>query len=194
MVLYNGKSRWNAKINFADMMDGRELFGDNILNFKYDIFDINNTYTKEELLNNKNMTSAIFLLDQKINPVEFLERIKSIALYFKNLTNHDKILIKKWIRNTVEDEVAVTAIDILSATQEEVEKMVASNATMLKDWKEEAKKQGLLEGKLEGKLEERYELATNLLDILDDETIALKTKLPIDEVIKLRAKSEANNH
>ncbi|MEG0308734.1 MAG: hypothetical protein RR636_12380 [Clostridium sp.] len=57
--------------------------------------------------------------------------------------------------------------------------MVASNTTMLNDMKEDTKKKG--------KLEERYKLARNLLDILDNETIALKTKLTIDDVAKLRA-------
>ena len=37
-----------------------------------------------------------------------------------------------------------------------------------------------------GKEEERLEIAKKLLDILDDETIALKTGLPIEEVKKLR--------
>jgi len=149
IVLYNGNSKWDAKVRFSDMISGSEIFGDSIINFKYDLFDVNNNYTKDELIENNNMTSAIFLLDQKIDPSEFLERIKAIALFFNNLTQKDKILIKHWIKNTVEEEMAETAINILSASQEEVETMVASNATMLKDMKEEAKKKGKLEGKLE---------------------------------------------
>jgi hypothetical protein len=31
----------------------------------------NNKYTKEELIKNRNITSAIFLLDQKVEPLEF---------------------------------------------------------------------------------------------------------------------------
>ena len=38
----------------------------------------------------------------------------------------------------------------------------------------------------EGKLEEKLEIARNLLDILDDETIAAKTGLSIEEVKRLR--------
>ncbi|MEG1256223.1 hypothetical protein [Clostridium sp.] len=59
------------------------------------------------------MTSAIFLLDQKIDPSEFLDRIKAIALFFNNLTQKDKILIKHWVKNTVEKEMAETAINML---------------------------------------------------------------------------------
>lgn len=40
--------------------------------------------------------------------------------------------------------------------------------------------------KAEGKLEEKLEIARNLLDILDDKTIAAKTGLSVDDVIKLR--------
>ncbi|MCR1950471.1 Rpn family recombination-promoting nuclease/putative transposase [Clostridium sp. DSM 100503] len=40
----------------------------------------------------------------------------------------------------------------------------------------------------EGKLEEKLEIARNLLDVLDDETIARKTGLSIEEVKKLREK------
>ena len=41
-----------------------------------------NNYSKEELINSKNVTAAIFLLDQKIDALEFLQRIKAIALFF----------------------------------------------------------------------------------------------------------------
>ncbi len=42
------------------------------------------------------------------------------------------------------------------------------------------------EGKREGKKERDMEIAQNLLDVLDDETIALKTGLDIEEVRRLR--------
>ena len=49
-------------------------------------------------------------------------------------------------------------------------------------------KKGIKEGREEGKLEEKLEIAKNLLDILDNETIAQKTGLGIEEVKKLREK------
>ena len=42
------------------------------------------------------------------------------------------------------------------------------------------------EGKQEGKQEERINIATKLLDVLDDETIAIKTGLSIEVVRSLR--------
>lgn len=52
-----------------------------------------------------------------------------------------------------------------------------------------AEKKGIEKGKLEGKKEAKLELARNLLDILDEEIIALKTSLSIEEVKKLKEES-----
>ena len=51
---------------------------------------------------------------------------------------------------------------------------------------EEGRLEGILEGKQEGKQEERINIATKLLDVLDDETIAIKTGLSIEVVRSLR--------
>ncbi len=45
---------------------------------------------------------------------------------------------------------------------------------------------GIEQGIEQGKEEEKVEIAKNLLDILDDETIALKTGLDIEEVRRIR--------
>lgn len=50
---------------------------------------MNNEYTKEELLEKSSITSAIFLLDQKMEPEEFLDRITAIALFFNNLNEKE---------------------------------------------------------------------------------------------------------
>ena len=57
--------------------------------------------------------------------------------------------------------------------------MVANNAFMIKEMQEKVRKQ------------DKIEIAKNLMDILDNETIALKTGLTIDEVSKLRKDSES---
>jgi len=48
------------------------------------------------------------------------------------------------------------------------------------------RKQGLKEGIEQGQKDEKVNIAKNLLDVLDDETIALKTGLSVDEVFALR--------
>lgn len=115
------------------------------------------------------------MLDQKITPDEFLERVKAIALFFDGLSSEELKAIKHWIKNTTEDTLAVRATEVLEASKEEVIKMVANNAFIIKEMEENAEKRG------------RLEVAKNLLDILDDKTIASKTGLNIEEIKKLRS-------
>ena len=61
--------------------------------------------------------------------------------------------------------------------------MVANNAFIIKEMEEKAEKKGIEKGKIE--------LARNLLDILDDETISLKVGLNIEVVKKIRKETEA---
>lgn len=164
------------------MFYNEEKFDNGVLNFVYNIFDVNNGFTKEELINSKNVTAAIFLLDQKITPQEFLDRIKAIALFFNELTGEELKAIKHWIRNTTEERLASRATEVLEASKEEVIKMVANNAFIIKEMEEAAEKIGEKRGEKRGKLE----VARNLLDMLDDETIATKTGLDIEEIKKLR--------
>ena len=176
IVLYNGKEVWDVPTELRKIFYNEEKFHSGVLNFTYDIFDINNGFTKEELVNSRNVTAAIFLLDQKITPQEFLERVKAIALFFDKLSTEELKSIKHWIRNTTEERLAIKATEVLEASKEEVIKMVANNAFIIKEMEENAEKRG------------RLEVAKNLLDILDDETIAEKTGLNIEEIKVLRDK------
>ena len=144
IVLYNGEEVWNVPREFRKMIYNEELFSNNILNFSYDVFDISNDekFEKNKLIDIKNVTAAIFLLDQKMDALEFLERIKVIALYFNSLSDTEIKAIKNWIKNTVVDSLAESAIKILEAEKKEVELMVARNAFILDEWKENAKKKG----------------------------------------------------
>lgn len=176
IVLYNGEEKWEVPKEFRKMIYNEELFGSNILNFTYDVFDISNDekFNKENLVISKNVTSAIFLLDQKVDALEFLERIKVIALYFNSLSETEIKAIKNWIKNTVVKELADSAIKILEADKMEVELMVARNAFILDEMKEKAKAEGIMD------------LAIKLLDVLDDKTISEKTGINIEKIKELR--------
>lgn len=177
IVLYNGKQVWDVPSEFRKMFYNEEKFHSGVLNFTYDVFDVNNGFTKEELINSKNVTAAIFLLDQKITPQEFLERVKSIAIFFDGLSDEELKAIKHWIKNTTEDTLAKQATEVLEADKGEVLSMVANNAFIIKEMEENAEKRKAIQ------------IAKNLLDILDDETISIKTGLTIEEVKKIREES-----
>lgn len=96
------------------------------------------------------------------------------------------LLLKNWIKNTVDETIAEDAVKILEVNKEGVEKMVANNAFMIDEMKAKVKK----ETEKEVRKQDRLEIARNLMDILENKTIALKTGLTIDEVSKLRTDSE----
>jgi Uncharacterized conserved protein len=181
IVLYNGQQVWDVPNEFRKMFYSEEKFHSGVLNFTYDIFDVNNGFSKKELVKNKNVTSAIFLLDQKITPTEFLDRVKEIALFFDGLTDEELKAIKHWIKNTTEERLAEKATKVLDSDKEEVLSMVANNTFIIKEMEENAEKRG--------ENLKALEIAKNLLDVLDDETIAKKTGLDIEKIKKLRSEN-----
>ena len=50
------------------------------------------------------------------------------------------MILKHWIRNTVDETIAEDAVKILDSNKEGVEKMVANNAFMIEEMKEKAEK------------------------------------------------------
>lgn len=93
--------------------------------------------------------------------------------------------IRHWIKNTTEIRLAEKATQVLESGKEEVERMVANNAFIIKEMEDKAEERG----KEIGEKIKALEIAKNLLDILDDETIGLKTGLPVDEIKRLRVKN-----
>ena len=206
IVLYNGQEVWKVPREFRKIIYNEKMFKNSLLNFEYDLIDINNGFTEEELIKSKNVSAAIFLLDQKIDAIQFLQRIKAIALFFDALSEVEIKAIKHWIRNTIDNQLAESAIKILESKREDVEDMVANNMFILTEFREKAEKEGLqkgLEQGLERGLQQglqrglqqgieqtKIENARNLFDVLDDETISKRIKLDLDRVKKLREEWE----
>ena len=90
------------------------------------------------------------MLDQKVEAIEFLNRIKDIALFFDSLTDKELQALKHWIKNSIEDRLAETAVDILDSRKEEVIKMVAANARILSEMEEQRRAEGRAQGLKEG--------------------------------------------
>ncbi|MGH4124329.1 MAG: Rpn family recombination-promoting nuclease/putative transposase [Clostridium sp.] len=153
IVLYNGTKKWTCARSFKDIINESQLFGDNILDFKYILVDINR-YSKEYLYEFKNIAAAIFLLDQDINAMEFLERLKNIVINFNNLTSEEKLLLKGWIKNTTNSNEIYNmnelVDDIFNENKKEEIEIMVSNASNIFD---KLKSDGIKEGKKEGKTE-----------------------------------------
>ena len=146
IVLYNGKNKWTAAKELRDVISNSEIFGDNILNFKYKFIDVNR-FEKEELYKKQDISSAIFLLDQNINRIEFYNRLKDIIIGFNKLSTEEKIQLKRWLMNIniAEKDFKENIEKIFNANKEEVLNMTSNISKGLEKLKED--------GKIEGKTE-----------------------------------------
>ncbi|MCT4507863.1 MAG: Rpn family recombination-promoting nuclease/putative transposase [Tepidibacter sp.] len=104
IVLYNGKNNWTAARNFKEILNGYELFEDNVIDFRYLLFYVNRM-DKEELIEIANVISSIFLLDQNVEVYEIINRLKIIG----------KIVKKGYSTNII--------IEILEVSLDEIEKV-----------------------------------------------------------------------
>ena len=173
IVTYNGKDKWNVPITFKEKITQYEFFGEKLLDFEYVIIDVNR-YKKEVLLEKESISSAIFLLDQKVDYEEYVNRLATIVKAFNKLTAEEKLELKNWLANTLSEEIKGVALSILDADKEEVDKMTANITRTIEEIKEDAELKG------------RLDVAISLLDVLDDETIAIKTKIPLERIKLLR--------
>jgi hypothetical protein len=182
IVLYNGKNKWTAVRSFKEMQSGYELFEENVVDFKYLFYDVNRM-KEEELMEVSSLISAVFSLDQSDMEIdEIIKRLKRIGKFInRKSTTEQFILFKDWIigilKNRYEEENSIEIEDIINEISEmEVEEMVSNLGKNIED--------GFKKKYIEGKIE----VAKNLLDILDDETIAVKTGLKLEVVQELRKK------
>ncbi|MEA1916604.1 MAG: Rpn family recombination-promoting nuclease/putative transposase [Campylobacterota bacterium] len=132
---------------------------------------------------------------EKIYPEYYLIKVR-------NFNNSSKDTLDEWINFLKNEEIPDNpkAKGLLKA-KEELDYMKMNKEEQLQYSRHEMQRHheasiyestyviGKLEGHKEGEKNKAYKIAINLLDILDDETIALKTDLSIQEVTKLRSES-----
>lgn len=191
IVLYNGKNNWTAVRNFKEILSGYELFEDNVVDFKYLLFDVNRM-DKNELIDIANVISSVFLLDQKVEIEELVKRLKLVGNLIKNKASKEQEKVfKGWILNILkkrlEDENKEDIAKVLiQISEKEGDDMVSNLGDTIIRGLEERERIGIQKGIEEGRKEEKVAIARNLLDLLDAQTIAEKTGLTIEEVKKLK--------
>ena len=182
IVAYNGVSKWNVPIRFKEKISRYELFGNKILDFEYILLDVNR-YEKELLVQKESISSAIFLLDQKVGYEEYMSRLITIVKEFDNLTETEKLEIKNWLKNTLGEEIKDTAIEILSSNKEEVERMTANITKTMEELKKEVRQEGIKEGIKEGQSKRDKEIVKNMLSLgMSIDNISQITGLTSDKI------------
>ena len=162
----------------------------NILDFKYLKSDnFHNTYRLKEIKTNEELTDTMEL--------HFIEIPK-----LRKLDNSEEIsdMLEAWIAFI--QSPASEVVEKLEMSKKEIKEAKDELLRLSGDDKErekyERRKESLLEqnsllanAEKKGENRKAIEIAKNLLDILDDETISKKTGLSLEEIKELRNKNKA---
>ena len=162
----------------------------NILNFKYlKTREFHSTYRLKEIYSNEELTDVAEIhfieipkleeesdeKDMLVNWVEFLkdpesEKVRSLEMNIEE------------IRQAKDELIRMSNDD----TQREIYEMRAKTLRDKVSALNEAERKGIEKGIAEGEKNKAMEIAKSLLDVLDIETISLKTGLSIDEISSLK--------
>jgi len=86
IVIYTGENTWDAKLSMKELVENIEWYEEKD---EISLVDINE-YTKEELLEEKNILSKVMLLEKSKNKIEFMKNVKEVLETTQN-KNIDKL-------------------------------------------------------------------------------------------------------
>ncbi|QXM07365.1 Rpn family recombination-promoting nuclease/putative transposase [Crassaminicella indica] len=196
IVLYNGKNTWTAVRSFKEILNGYELFEENVVDFKYLLFDVNRM-DKEELFNIANVVSSVFLLDQDVEIEEIIKRLKLIGRIIRSsATKEQEKSFRSWLlnifKNGFEGEKKENIYRLLVEVSEmEVDDMVSNLGRKLEEeFKHREKKgmqQGIQCGIQQGIQQGKKEMVRNLLLLgVDVEKIIKASELSKEDIEKIK--------
>ncbi len=173
IVLYTGKRKWDATIEYTNEENG--------IKCKYYLIDVNEIDT-EELLNSESLLENIIGVE-KLKENELFENIMKIVIKERNKGNVEKI--KRLLRCVFVDVMSKREINELIKEinkEKEEKKMLSLGQRIVIQMKKEGKAEGRIEGRAEGRKQGRAEEKIQIAKELLKKRIPIKT---IGEVTKL---------
>lgn len=167
----------------------------NILDFKYlDNDRFHNGYRLKEIETNEELTDIeeIHFIEipklQDVDDNENIETIDMLTAWVEFLKDPDSTIVRKLEFSKEEIKEAKDELYRLSRDKKELELYSMREKSFLDKVSAltAAEEKGLEKGRLEGEKNKAIEIAKNLLDVLDNETIAIKTGLSVEEINELR--------
>ncbi|AEB77478.1 Rpn family recombination-promoting nuclease/putative transposase [Clostridium botulinum] len=177
----------------------------NILDFKYLKNNrFHNGYRLKEITTNEELTDIEeihFIELPKMKEANENEEVTDmLEAWIEFINNPSSDVVKKLEMNVREIKEAKEELVRLSSDKDEVQLYEQRKFAILdrvsdlenaeEKGKEIGKQEGLREGRKEGVKKGKIEVAKNLLDVLDVETIAAKTGLSVEEVKELKSKKQ----
>lgn len=148
IVVYNGRNNWTAAKSFKEVQSGYELLEENVVDFKYLLYDINRM-DEEELMKISTIISAVFSLDQSdVEIEEIVKRLKKIGSLINRKSSKDQfILFKDWVvgilKNRYEEEKSSEIEGIIQEISEmEVKDMVSNLGKSIEKGFEKVREEG----------------------------------------------------
>ncbi len=202
IVFYEGDGEWTAEINLKDKVYLSDMFSKYIPSFEYEVVNLNK-YTKEDLLNLRNLLSLLLLID-KVKTKKDFYILKDISKeYIEEVTkdaSESLILTIANIAKAFLEKVNVPEEEIDEVLNKVYERRFVEMFTMIEHYdvqetRKEAKLEGRLEGKLEGKSEgimegrnkEKIEIAKNLLALeVEIDKIQKATGLLKEQILEIK--------
>ena len=127
IVLYNSENTWNAATEIADLIEKVPAIGEYGLHFKYLLLD-ENTYSKELLLQIRNIVSTLFLAEAHYD-IDLLAQ-ELVNLYQREDDKAAVSLLLNWFRQLAEHGRVppedYAQLDYVYRSEEEVHTMLAA--------------------------------------------------------------------
>ena len=165
IVIYTGDRNWNAKLCMREVREKIEWYEEKE---EISLVDINK-YTKEELLEEKNILSKVMLLEKSKNEAEFIENIEKIL----QKTEYKKIeKLKNIIRYKAEGIIEKDEIEkLLRKVKNEKEEINMTLAERIKRNEREERMKAKNEGRREERIEGKNRTIKKMLLLKLDENI-----------------------
>ena len=187
IVLYNGDTRWQVSTNIGELINCPGVLKPYQPNMAYYLLD-EGAYSDTELNSVHNAVAAVFSLENATEYESAVAAIQRMAQAIQALPDKQRIdkAISYWIKRHLQRNLPEVIIPQVEQLLEDTSML----ATNMQKWYQTAQTQGIelgiQKGKQEGERSKAMQIALNLLDLLDDATIAMKTGLTIDEVKSLK--------
>ena len=187
IVLYTGKQRWNAKINYPSYNSELARYR-GLKKVEYNLVDIND-YTIEDLYKENSILTKIMILEKSNKYIEIInnvDKIVNIVYDSKLYTQTQKEMLLNILNNTMINIVGNKKMKEYKIKLEGGENMLALYE-MIENERNEIYSTGIKEGKVKGKIEGIKAIAKKMLRMkFDKNTIMKATGIKEEELEKLK--------
>ena len=190
IVLYNGKSKWTVACSFRDYLSMPEAFDMKLLDFEYIVLNVR-SYDDRQLLDMKNLMSAVFLIDKQMTNDSIVDNLNKVMDMIKVLDPYQQKMFFAWVEGIISKRAGRGSkkeiADIISSGRGN-EDMVSNLGRVLdrslRQSRIQGKHEGLLQGKQEGRIESILELLGEISEVPEDLVVLIKKQKDLEHLKK----------